>query len=298
MSKRWWAAGTILTYGSLVLAWALAAGPAEKAAAAKDGKAVFGLTKVWHFDLHLAAAEWKRMQPTGGMRFPFGPGGPGRPPEKPAAAPADVHQGSGFSMEFPWAHADWTTEGKTFKNLGIRFKGNASYMASARGLKRNLKLSLDHFARGQRFHGLKTLNLNAGAMDSTMTREALSFAVFRAAGVPAPRTAYAEVMLTVPGKYDKEMLGLYTVIEQVDRTVLKDRFRNGKGLLMKPERADTNKDGTVTLDELIAAAAALFKEADKDKSGTLDEKEVASAINLLFPPPPGFGGPGPRPPAP
>src|SRR5205814_1991191 len=30
-------------------------------------------------------------------------------------------------------------------------------------------------------------------------------------------------------------LGLYTVVEQVDRTFLKDHFKNGKGLLMKPE---------------------------------------------------------------
>src|SRR6202011_1683316 len=40
---------------------------------------------------------------------------------------------------------------------------------------------------------------------------------------------------TVPGKYEKEYLGLYVFIEQVDRTFLKDRFKNGKGLLMKPE---------------------------------------------------------------
>ena len=32
----------------------------------------------------------------------------------------------------------------------------------------------------------------------------------------------------MPGKYEKEFLGLYTVIEQVDRTFLKDRFKNGK----------------------------------------------------------------------
>ena len=39
-------------------------------------------------------------------------------------------------------------------------------------------------------------------MDPTRGREALAYAVFRAAGVPAPRTAFAEVTLTVPGKYD------------------------------------------------------------------------------------------------
>src|SRR5205085_8062526 len=116
---------------------------------------------------------------------------------------------------------------------GVRFKGNASYMASSRGLKRNFKIELDHYDTDLRFHGLKTINLNAGAMDPTKGREALSFAVIRAAGVPAPRTAYAEVTLTVPGKYDRELLGLYTVVEQVDRTFLKDRFKNSKGVLLK-----------------------------------------------------------------
>src|SRR4029077_9268311 len=55
------------------------------------------------------------------------------------------------------------------------------------------------------------------------------------------------------------------------------------------QRADTNKDGKVTLKELVAAAEALFKEVDKNKDGKLDEQEVAAGINLLFPAPKGFG---------
>ena len=58
--------------------------------------------------------------------------------------------------------------------------------------------------------------------------------VFRAAGVPAPRTAFAEVTLTVPGKHDKEYLGLFTVVEEVDAAFLADRFGSDKGLVMKP----------------------------------------------------------------
>jgi spore coat protein CotH len=226
---------------------------AEKEAPAQD---VFGLSKVHQLHLELTAEEWEKMQKvTGGMRFPggpgfggpgggpFGPGGPGGPGRPPAAAddkPADDaterHKGGGFGMEFPWAHGQLTEDGTTYKEIAIRYKGNASYMASARNLKRNLKVELDRYDSDQRYHGLKSINFNAGAMDPTRMREALGFAVFRAAGVPAPRTAFAEVTLTVPGKYDKEYLGVYTLIEQVDRTFLKDRFKNNKGVLMKPER--------------------------------------------------------------
>ena len=54
--------------------------------------------------------------------------------------------------------------------------------------------------------------------------------------MPASRTALAEVRLTVPGKYDKELLGLYTVVEEVGKPFLRDQFGTDKGLLMKPER--------------------------------------------------------------
>ena len=41
--------------------------------------------------------------------------------------------------------------------------------------------------------------------------------------------------MTVPGKYDKEYVGLYTLIEQVDRVFLKEHFGNADGMLLKPE---------------------------------------------------------------
>src|SRR5262249_39386277 len=84
------------------------------------------------------------------------------------------------------------------------------------------------------FHGLTALQLHAMSMDPAKGREALAFSVFREAGVPAPRTAFAEVTLTVPGKYDKEYLGLYAVVENVDNPFLVDHFGTDKGLLMKP----------------------------------------------------------------
>ena len=152
-------------------------------------------------------------------------------------AKTDVHRGSGFGVEFPIVRGTFRADGKAFADAAFRYKGNASYMASARSLKRSMKVELDYFNEtAAQFHGLRKLNLNSGVMDPTKGREALAFAAFRAAGVPAPRTAFAEVTLTVPGKHDRAYLGLYTVVEQVDKTFLKDRFGNGKGLLMKPEK--------------------------------------------------------------
>jgi enterochelin esterase-like enzyme len=53
------------------------------------------------------------------------------------------------------------------------------------------------------------------------------------------------------------------------------------------KRADADKDGKLTEEELVAAARELFKEIDKDKKGSVDEKQLAEGIARLLPPPPG-----------
>lgn len=201
--------------------------PKAKQPATKDA---FGLTKVHAFHLELTAKEWATLQKVrGGMPF----GGPKKQPEKPGAQPLDYHKGT--SAEFPWAHAEFTAAGKTFKNVGVRYKGNFTYAAASGLLRRPLQIELDHYEEGERFDGLRKLSLANGITDPARVREALAFAVFRAAGVPAPRTAFANVTLTVPGRFNKEYVGLYTLIEHVGTPFLKEHFNNARGLLLKPE---------------------------------------------------------------
>jgi hypothetical protein len=234
-----------LRLSSVILILGLVTGGALPQPGAKDkqpdkaklsGEGVFGLTKIHEFHLELSAKDWEIMQATkGGGPFFGGPGGPKKPDNQPADKPTDVHKGSGFGVEFPWAHANFTAQGKTYKNVGARYKGNFTFMASAKLLRKPLQIDLEHYAEDQRFQGLKKINLANGVVDAERLRETLSFAVFREAGVPASRTAYAEVSLTVPGKYDKEYVGLYTMIEHVGSAFLRDHFKSAKGLLVKPE---------------------------------------------------------------
>jgi enterochelin esterase-like enzyme len=46
--------------------------------------------------------------------------------------------------------------------------------------------------------------------------------------------------------------------------------------------ADTDKDGKLTQEELVAAVKKFFKECDKDNKGALDEKQLAEGINRLL----------------
>jgi spore coat protein CotH len=68
--------------------------------------------------------------------------------------------------------------------------------------------------------------------------EALSHRLFRDAGVPAPRTAYARVYVTVPGQYDKKYFGLYSIVEDIDSHFAQDRFGSKDGAILKPVTRD------------------------------------------------------------
>lgn len=211
-----------------------AAAAADKPKPAKDARAeFFGLNRLHQFHLDLTAENYKAMQPPEKtVRFPSSAP---NPDAKPAGPAADFHRSAGFGIEFPWVRGGFTADGTAFENVGVRYKGNGSYLPSKDKLKRNMKLDLDHYHDGLKLAGMKSVNLNAGAIDPSRSREAVGYALYRLAGVPAARTAYAELTVTIPGKHDKSLVGLYTIVEPIDKPFLKHWFGSADGLLMKPE---------------------------------------------------------------
>jgi spore coat protein H len=151
---------------------------------------------------------------------PNGPGGPGGGPGM-------------FGLDFPEVKASLRLDKKTYA-INLRFKGNSSYMMSSRGLKRPFKVD---FNKEKNSIGLTKLNLSNNFSDTTQVRETVCYEVFRRLGVPASGTTLARVVLDVPGVHDKKVLGLYTLVEQVDGAFLQERFGTGDGLLVKPEGA-------------------------------------------------------------
>jgi spore coat protein H len=121
----------------------------------------------------------------------------------------------GFGLDFPEVHADLDFNGQQFKDVAVRYKGNFTYMASRSQLKRSLKIDLNEYVKGQKLAGVSTLNLHSNVTDPGWMNEVLSYRLYRDAGVPAPRTAYARVFVTVPGKYDQYYVGLYSLVENI-----------------------------------------------------------------------------------
>ncbi len=216
--------------------------PADTKPRSDAATGMFGLTKVWSMHLIVQADQWEKMQPKrgpGGFGFP--PNRDGKAPEgkrdgKAAEGNRDAKQRGMFGFDFAYVKGEVEIDGQKFTDVGVRYKGNGSYAASRNRLKRPFKIDLARYRLDQSFHGQKKLTLNSNAMDATAAREVLSYLVYRHLGVPSSRTAYVRLTLTVPGKYDKVFVGLYTLVETIDKTFLKDRFGSSKGLLLKPER--------------------------------------------------------------
>ena len=220
---------------AVVLSIAACAAPA--AVGGQDDSELFALTRVHTIHLRLSAAAWNTMQPTRAPRFAP------RPQQPPAATvPAARSAGEGerlppgpFGLQYAWVRAAIEFNGEALEDVGVRCKGNSSFVLAGASPRKPFKIDFNRFRPGRKFHGVANLNLNNAAIDPSQMREALSLAVFRDAGVPAPRSAFAMVYLTVEGVYDREFLGLYTIIEEVDRAFLKSRFGESSGLLLKPE---------------------------------------------------------------
>lgn len=110
-------------------------------------------------------------------------------------------------------------------SVGVRYKGNSSFTLSGNNPKKPLKIKFNEF-RDQTYHGTKTLNFSNGIGDPTLLREKIGYDIARKLG-PAPRANFATISL------DGRTLGLYTQVEQADKTFLKRWFADAKGNLFK-----------------------------------------------------------------
>lgn len=119
-------------------------------------------------------------------------------------------------------------DGTAIDSVAFRLKGNSSYMGYY-GYKKSIKIDFDEYAR-RTFDGLRSFNLNNGFKDPTMMREKIYLDFCKKHGIIAPRCTYAKVYIN--DKY----WGLYTLVEQIDKTFLMRVFGNSKGNLFKGDQ--------------------------------------------------------------
>ena len=108
--------------------------------------------------------------------------------------------------------------------VGAHLKGSTGSFRSLDD-KPALTLNFAKFAPDQRFHGLRKIHLNNSVEDPSYLNEHLGTELFLAAGVPAPRVAWATVEL------NGRKLGLYVLKEGVTEEFLGLHFKRTDGAL-------------------------------------------------------------------
>ena len=117
--------------------------------------------------------------------------------------------------------------GTNYAEVGLHLKGGLGTFAPI-DEKPSFTLNFDKFKREQKFRGMDKVHLNNAAEDPSFLHEYLAGELFRKAGVPAPRVAFARV------KLNGRDLGMYVFKEGFDATFAKRHFKDPSGAIYDP----------------------------------------------------------------
>lgn len=169
--------------------------------------------------------------------------------------------------------------GLQWYKVGVRFKGNSSLQSSwSNGiLKLSLKLDFDEYEDtypeidNQRFYGFKKLSLKNNYNDHSLLREKVAADIFRNADLAVSHTAFYRVY--VDHGDGAEYFGLYTLVEEVDDTLIDTQFTSDEGNLYKPE------DGSASFVEGTFNSDDFEKKTNEDEADFSDIEALFSALH-------------------
>ena len=138
-------------------------------------------------------------------------------------------------IEGPYTYvpAQVTINGVDYGRVAIRKKG---FFGSQNSERPSLKVKLDAFQEDVNIGGLTNLTFNNNNQDRSLMSQFLGYRLFEKAGVPVPRSGYAQV--TVNGKN----LGVYTHVETLRNPALRRGFGNDNGTLYEGTVVDFHED--------------------------------------------------------
>jgi hypothetical protein len=129
-------------------------------------------------------------------------------------------------QDIPYLSGSILLDGNPYEKVGVRFKGFSSYFF-VEGNKKSFKLDFNEFVEDRKIDGLRKLNLNNGVGDPAFQREFICYDLLRKMGIPAPRVAFTKVYI------NDVYWGLYSLVEQIDKSFLKDNYVDNDGALYK-----------------------------------------------------------------
>ena len=194
--------------------------------------------------------------------------------------------------------ADVYYNDRQWYRVGIRFTGNSSLQSSwtSGNLKLSFKMDFDEFEDdypqidNQRFYGFEKFSLKSNYQDQSQLREKVAADIFRNAGVATSHTGFYALYLDYGD--GPEYFGLYTLVEEVDDTVIGTQFSSDDGNLYKPEEGSADLvDGSFFAADFVkithednddwSDVIALFDALHADKD-TIDAQTWRENLESVF----------------
>lgn len=164
--------------------------------------------------------------------------------------------------------ANLTIDGKTYRDVGVRFRGNSSFRMVGDGQKRSLSITLDAFVKDQAVLGFTALNLLNSHADPSFLHAVLFLQAAREL-MPAPRANYVRIVI------NGENWGIYPNIEQINGSFLKEWFKSESGTRWKVPGSLNGRGGL----EYWGDDPGAYKQSFEIK-GVDDPKAWQALINL------------------
>jgi hypothetical protein len=151
----------------------------------------------------------------------------------------DDCQAAPYVRPFTHFRASVTVDGVRVDDAGVRKKG---FFGSLSADKPSLKIDFAEFVAGRTLDGVRRLTLNNAKQDASHMNQCLGYALFRDAGVPAPRCNFARVAV------NGDDLGIYVNVEPIGKPFLRQHFDDDGGNLYEGTLSDFRAGWTGTFE--------------------------------------------------
>jgi hypothetical protein len=164
---------------------------------------------------------------------------------------ADFHN---TDVEVP---ATMIVDGRTYKDVGVQFRGASSFRMVPEGLKRSLNVSIDSFVDDQNLGGYRTLNLLNANNDPTFLR-AFLYTEISQRYMPTPKMNFMRVVI------NGESWGVYLNAQQFNSDFVRDWFKVTRGARWKAPGSPRGQAGLEYLGDDVSAYRRLYEIKTKD----------------------------------
>jgi len=150
-----------------------------------------------------------------------------------------------------------TVDGKTYRDVGVHYRGMSSFMMVPAVSKRSLNLSFDFVDDRQALLGYRTVNLLNANGDATFVRPLLYYDIARQY-LPLAKVNYARVVIN--GEY----WGVFVNAQQINADFTKEAFGKAGGARWKVPGSPGGRAGMEYIGEDVNAYRTLYQIKSKD----------------------------------